>query len=150
MNDLRIYFASKGLKIVSQFHFKNSWINPRSESIAPISKRNFIELCEYLNIPKIYFVIIQRIRNASKQSSRQSTRQMNQLLRDIFNDGCFDIGKDAREIINSRLSYYKSNHPLDELGIDENYLTDNLVILTELIQPELKLVELETIEKIEQ
>lgn len=147
---LKNYFESKGLKIVSQFHFKNSWINPQSESIAPLSKRVFIELCEYLQIPKIYFVIIQRIRNASKQSSRQSTRQMNQLLKDLFNDGCFDIGKNARDIINNKLSFYKSNHPLDELGIDENYLADNLVALTELIQPELKLLELETIEKIKQ
>jgi len=149
-NELKIIFESKGLKIVSQFHFKNSWINPQSESIAPLSKRVFIELCEYLKIPKIYFVIIQRIRNASKQSSSQSTRQMNLLLKDLFNDGCFDNGKNARDIININLSYYKLNHPLDELGIDENYLADNLVTLTELIQPELKLMELETIEKIEQ
>jgi hypothetical protein len=147
-NELKSIFESKGVKIVSQFHFKNSWINPQCESIAPLSKRVFIELCDYLKIPKIYFVIIQRIRNASKQSSRQSTRQMNQLLKDLFNDGCFDNGKNAREIINNRLAFYKSNHPLDELGIDENYLADNLVTLTELIQPELKLVELENIEKI--
>lgn len=147
-NDLKNHLESKGLKIVSQFHFKNSWINPLSESIAPLNKRVFIELCGYLKIPKIYFVIIQRIRNATKQSSRQSTRQMNQLLKDLFNDGCFDIGKNAREIINNKLSFYKSNHPLDELGIDENYLADNLVTLTELIQPELNLMELETIEKL--
>ena len=147
-NELKSIFESKGVKIVSQFHFKNSWINPLSESIAPLSKRVFIELCDYLKIPKIYFVIIQRIRNASKQSSRQSTRQMNQLLKDLFNDGCFDNGKNASEIINNRLTFYKSNHPLDELGIDENYLGDNLVTLTELIQPELKLMELEAIEKL--
>ena len=145
--DLKLYFQNKGLKMVSQFHFKNSWINPQSESIAPLSKRVFIELCEYLEIPKIYFIIIQRIRNSSKQSSRQSTRQMNQLLKDLFNDGCFDTNRNPREIINNRLDYYKANHPLDELGIDENHLAHNLVALVELIQPELKLFELETIEK---
>lgn len=147
-SELKIYFETKGIKIVSQFHFKHSWINPQSESIAPLSKKVFIELCDYLKIPKIYFVIIQRIRNASKQSSRQSTRQMNQLLKDLFNDGCFDNGKNSREIINNRLVFYKLNHPLDELGIDENYLADNLVTLIELIQPELKLLEFETIEKL--
>ena len=73
---------------------------------------------------------------------------MNKLLKDLFNDCCFDNEKNASEIINNRLAFYKSNHPLDELGIDENYLGDNLVTLTELIQPELKLVELETIEKL--
>lgn len=146
-SDLKKHFESKGIKIVSQFHFKNSWINPQSESIAPLSKRVFIELCEYLKIPKIYFVIIQRIRNASKQSSRESTRQMNQLLKDLFNDGCFDTERNPKEIINNRLDYYKANHPLDELGIDENHLATNLVALVELIQPELNLIELETIEK---
>lgn len=147
-SELKKYFETKGLKIVSQFHFKNSWINPQSESIAPLSKRVFIDLCEYLKIPKIYFVIIQRIRNSSKQSSRQSTRQMNQLLKDLFNDGCFDNDKNAREIIKNKLEQYKVNHPLDELGIDENYLADNLVTLVELIHPELNLLELETIEKV--
>jgi hypothetical protein len=146
-SDLKKHFEIKGIKIVSPFHFKNSWINPQSESIAPLSKRVFIELCEYLKIPKIYFIIIQRIRNSSKQSSRQSTRQMNQLLKDLFNDGCFDTERNSKEIINNRLDYYKANHPLDDLGIDENHLATNLVALVELIQPELKLVELETIEK---
>lgn len=146
--ELKKHFESKGIKIVSQFHFKNSWINPQSESIAPLSKRVFIELCEYLKIPKIYFIIIQRIRNSSKQSSRQSTRQMNQLLKDLFDDGCFDTDRNPREIVNKRLDYYKANHPLDDLGIDENHLATNLVALVELIQPELKLIELESIEKI--
>lgn len=146
-SELKKYFETKGIKIVSQFHFKNSWINPQSESIAPLSKRVFIELCEYLKIPKIYFIIIQRIRNSTKQSSRQSTRQMNQLLKDLFNDGCFDTDRNPKELINNRLDYYKANHPLDELGIDENHLATNLVALVELIQPELNLIELETIEK---
>lgn len=147
-SELKKHFETKGIKIVSQFHFKNNWTNPHSESIAPLSKRVFIELCEYLKIPKIYFIIIQRIRNSSKQSSRQSTRHMNQLLKDLFNDGCFNPDRSPNEIINNRLNYYKANHPLDDLGIDENHLATNLVALVELIQPELKLFELETIERI--
>jgi hypothetical protein len=146
--ELKSIFESKGVKIVSQFHFKNSWINPQSESIAPLSKRVFIELCNYLKIPKIYFVIIQRIRNASKKENRYNTRNMNLLLTDLFNDGCFDNDKNAREIISNRLEYYKANHSLDELGINEMFLIDTLVTLVDLIKPELKLLELETITKI--
>src|SRR5690606_19332658 len=37
--ELKKHFEFKGIKIVSPFHFKNSWINPQSESIAPLSKR---------------------------------------------------------------------------------------------------------------
>lgn len=146
-NEMKAHFETKGLKMVSQFHFKNTWINPDSESIAPLSKKVFIELCEYLNIPKTYFIIIQRIRNSTRQTSSQSTRQMNLLLKDLFNDGCFDRDKNPRDIINNRLAFYKENHPLDELGIDENFLADNLVALVELIIPELNLIELETIQK---
>ncbi|MBD0831301.1 hypothetical protein [Aestuariibaculum sediminum] len=148
-SELKTYLETKNLRIVSYSYFKKNWINPQSDSIAPLSKRVFIELCEYLDIPKIYFIIIQRIRNSSKLSSRKSTKQMNQLLKDLFNDCCFDENINVRSIISQKLFYYKTNHPIDELGIDENYLVDNLVVLTELIQPELKLIELETIEKIE-
>ena len=71
-SDLEQYQNERKIKIVSFLHFKNTWINPDSESIAPLSKKTFIELCN-LNLPKTYYVIIQRLRNATKQSSRQST-----------------------------------------------------------------------------
>jgi len=72
---------------------------------------------------------------------------MNQLLKDLFNDGCFDKDKNTKEIIANRLKHYKKNHPLDDLGIDETNLADNLVTLVQLILPELKFIELEIIEK---
>lgn len=145
--ELERYFETKGLKMVSKITFNNTWINPDSESVAPLSKKIFLELCNYLDIPKSYFYIIQRMRNASKMQNRNATRKMNYLLKDLFNDGCFDTNKNAREIITNRLEHYKANHPLDDLGIDENYLIDNLATLVELLLPELKLLELETIEK---
>jgi hypothetical protein len=147
-DELKAFFEQKELKIVSLNHFKNTWINPNSESLAPLNKRIFISLCEYLKIPKSYFIILQRIRNASKQASRQSTRQMNYLLKDLFNDGCFDDISKTRSILNNNLSKYKANHPLDELGIDEDNLLKNLVTLVELIHPELKLIEVESIERL--
>ncbi len=147
--EFRTYLESKGLKIVSLLHFKNNWLNPESESIAPLSKKVFIELCNYLNLPKAYFILIQRLRNASKQSSRQSTRQMNRLLQDLFNDGSFDEKADINKIIETNLEKYKWKHPLDELGIDEKYLGDNLIALVELIKAEVKLKELEKFKKAE-
>lgn len=147
--ELKTYLESKGLKIVSLHHFKNNWLTPESDSIAPLSKKVFIELCDFLNLPKIYFILIQRLRNASKQSSRQSTRQMNRLLQDLFNDGSFDNGEDIKKIITANLESYKRKHPLDELGIDEKYLGGNLIALVELIKAEVTLKELEKFNKIE-
>ena len=147
--ELKTYLESKGLKIVSLHHFKNNWLTPESDSIAPLSKKVFIELCDFLNLPKIYFILIQRLRNASKKSSRQSTRQMNRLLQDLFNDGSFDNGEDIKKIITANLKSYKRKHPLDELGIDEKYLGGNLIALVELIKAEVTLKELEKFNKIE-
>lgn len=149
-DELQEYLYVKELKIVSFNHFKNSWINPDSLSLTPLQKKVFIALCEFLDIPKSYFIIMQRIKNASKQASRQSTRQMNYLLMDLFNDECFDDISKAHEIIELKLKKYKKNHPLDEIGIDENYLHENLVSLVQLIHPEIKLLEVENIELVTQ
>src|SRR5690606_17556214 len=104
----------------------------------PLSKKVFIELCTFLELPKVYFILIQRLRNVAKQSNRQSTLQMNRLLQDLFNDGYFDDGADLNKIITTKLENYKRKHPLDELGIDERYLGDNLIVLVELIKPEIR------------
>lgn len=147
--ELKSHFETKGLKIVSLHHFTNTWLNPESDSIAPISKRVFIELCNFLGLPPIYFTLICRLRNVSKQSNRQSTRQMNRLLQDLFNDSSFDESADINKIITANLENYKRKHPLDELGIDERYLVENLVALVELIKPEIVLKEMEKFKKVE-
>lgn len=148
-NALKVHLECKGLKIVSLYHFKNNWLNPESDSMAPLNKKVFIELCEFLRLPKTYFILIQRLRNASKQSTRQSTLQMNRLLQNLFNDGCFDDGADLNKIIVTKLDNYIREHPLDELGIDERYLGDNLIALVELIKPEITLKEIEKFKKVE-
>jgi hypothetical protein len=149
-SELDVFLKSKGLKMVSLSHFENTWTNPESDSITPLSKKIFVALCEFLEIPKTYFIIMQRLKNASKQATRNSTRQMNSLLKDLFKDTCFDADAKVKEILEGRLDYYKKKHPLDEIGINENYLLDNLVTLVELIQPEIKLLEVEKIETVEQ
>lgn len=148
-DELKEYLQKKELKIVSLNHFKSNWLNPESNSIAPLNKRVFVELCEFLGIPKVYFTLIQRLRNASKQASRQSTLQMNRLLQDLFNDGCFDNGTDLNKIITVKLESYKRKHPLDELGIDERHLGENLIALVELIKPEFTLKQIIKFKKAE-
>ncbi len=148
-DNLKKHFEKKDLKIVSLNHFQNNWLNPESDSIAPLSKKVFIELCDFLELPKLYFVLIQRLRNTLKQSSRQSTQQMNRLLQNLLNDGCFDDEANLNEIIASNLESYKIKHPLDELGIDEQYLGKNLIALVQLIKPEIRLKEIEEFKKTE-
>jgi hypothetical protein len=74
---------------------------------------------------------------------------MNRLLQDLFNDGSFDNGVDIKKNIVTNLEKYKRTHPLDELGINEKYLGENLTALVELIKSEVTLKELEKFKKVE-
>lgn len=148
--EIKEYLKKKNLKMVSFYHFKQCWINPDSISMSPLSNRVFIELCNFLSIPKSYFIIMQRIKNSFKQASRQSNSQMNNLLRDLFNDGSFDDISKTKGIIEKKIESYRKNHPLEDIGINETYLLQNLVSLVELISPEIKLEQIEKIETITQ
>ena len=68
----------------------------------------------------------------------------------MFSDGCFDSNVSIQSLLQSKIQFYKNNHSLDELGIDDENPLNGLNTLIELIQPEIKLIALETIEKIEQ
>lgn len=136
----------KNLKIVSFQHFENHWINPQSKSLSPLVKKVFLTICNYLNLPKSYIILISRIKNKTKQASRTNTKKINHLFNDLFNDGCFDDLTEIGEILTSKIKYYRQNHSLEELGIDEDYLLENLIALVELIKPEIDLQKVDSIE----
>jgi len=145
-NELKAFLKAKSLGIVSFSHFKSNWINANSDSLAPINNKVFLALCNLLKIPRAYYIIIQRIKNATKQASRQSTRQMNYLLKDLFNDGCFDDLSKTRDILKLKAHLYKANHPMDEIGIEDVAMEANLVTLVELIHSEISLLDVESFE----
>lgn len=147
-SEIKELLNRENLKIVSFHHFENHWINPDSESLSPLVKKVFITICNYLALPKTYIILIQRIKNKTKQASRNNTRKMNALYKDLFNDCCFDDISSTREILNEKRNYYAQNHSLEELGIDENHLLENLVALVELIYPEINLKKVDSIENI--
>ncbi len=146
--EIKELLGQKNLKMVSFQHFENHWINPESKSLAPIVKKVFLSICNYLNLPKTYIILISRIKNKTKQTTRNNTRKINLLFKDLFDDGCFDDISKTREILTTKKEYYQQNHSLEELGIDENHLLENLVALVELINPEISLQKVDSIESI--
>jgi hypothetical protein len=146
--EIQELLSKQNLKMVSFQHFENHWINPESKSLSPIIKKVFLSICNYLNLPKTYIILISRIKNKTKQASRNNTRKMNLLFKDLFDDGCFDDISKTREILTTKKEYYQQNHSLEELGIDENHLLENLVALVELINPEISLQKVDSIESI--
>jgi hypothetical protein len=107
-------------------------------------------LCDFLGLNNNYRLILYRLKNNSISGKIEATKKYSNLLKDLFKDGCFDENIVLQTILEPKIHYYRNNHSLDELGIDEENPISGLVTLIELIQPELRLIDLETIEKIEQ
>lgn len=147
-SEIQELLNQQNLKMVSFQHFENHWINPESKSLSPIIKKVFLSICNYLNLPKTYIILISRIKNKTKQASRNNTKKINLLFKDLFDDGCFDNLSKTREILTTKKKYYQQNHSLEELGIDENHLLENLAALVELINPEIDLQKVDSIESI--
>jgi hypothetical protein len=146
--ELKLIFEKNKIPLVSINHFRNSWINIESGSLMPRGNKVFKFLCNYLELNNNYRLILYRLKNASISGKIEATKKYSNLLKDLFADGCFNSNPSIETILNSRIAYYRNNHSLDELGIDNVNPLNGLTTLIELIQPELKLIELETIEKL--
>lgn len=149
-DELKTLFKRYNLDIVSPNQFESTWIQPTSESLVPRGNKVFKVICDYLELPITYRRIIYTIKNRTIKGKRNATRIYIKLLKDLFNDGCFDEKANPTQILSHKMDYYKHNHNLDELGIDEVKPLKSLHTLIELIQPELSCNKISNIEKIEQ
>lgn len=136
-NDLKSLFLRNNLNIVSRNYFESTWINPESESLVPRANKAFKVLCNYLGLTTAYLRIIYTIKNRNISGRRNATRIYSRLLKDLFNDSCFDEDAIPNQILNKQIDYYKTHHNLDELGIDEENPVEGLETLIELIKPEI-------------
>ena len=148
--ELKSIFDLNKISLVSEHHFRNSWINIDSQSLMPRGNWIFKCLCDFLGLNNNYRLILYRLKNNSISGKIEATKKYSNLLKDLFKDGCFDENIVLQTILEPKIQYYRNNHSLDELGIDEENPISGLVTLIELIQPELRLIDLESIEKIEQ
>lgn len=148
--DLTTTFNKNNLYIVSKSHFKSTWINPDSPSLVPKGNKVFKLLCKYLGLPTTYLRIIYTIKNKNISGRRNATLIYSKLLKNLFNNGCFDEGANPEQILTTKIDHYKNKHNLDELGIDEENPLTGLITLVELIKPELSFKEVKSIEKREE
>tara|TARA_B100001146_G_scaffold225076_2_gene246267 strand:- start:1226 stop:3745 length:2520 start_codon:yes stop_codon:yes gene_type:complete len=149
-NILKDLFTKNSLEIVSQSYFESTWVNPESASLVPRGNKAFKLICKYLGLPTTYSRIIYTIKNRNINGRRNATRIYSKLLKNLFNDGFFDEGANTEQILKAQIDYYKSNHNLDELGIDEENPLKGISTLVELIRPELSFKEVNSIEKREE
>ena len=147
-SDLLQLFSNNNIPLVKPGYFISSWLNTQSDTLMPRGNKVFKTLCDYLKLSKNYRLILYRLKNTSISGKIEATRKYSSLLKDLFADGCFNKGVSLESILQNKIQHYQKNHSLEELGIDNQNPMSGLITLIELIQPELKLLELETIEKL--
>ena len=104
--------------------------------MVPRGNKSFKVLYHYLGLTTSYLRIIYTIKNRNINGRRNATRIYSKLLKDLFNDSCFDEDAVPNQILKTK-NYYNNHHNLDELGIDEENPVEGLETLIELIKPEI-------------
>lgn len=145
--ELKTLFIKNNIPLVRKSYFVDSWLNFETTSLMPRGNKVVKVLFDYLNLNISYRLILYRLKNASISGKIEATKKYSRLLKDLFFDGCFDEKAPLKSIIESRIQYYQNNYSLEELGIDNESPFIGLTTLIQLIQPELRLTELETIKK---
>lgn len=144
--ELTELFNKQSITLVSYNHFENSWINLECDSLMPRGNKVFKVLCDYLGLNKNYRLILYNIKNTLKSGRRYATRIYSKLLKDLFDDKCFDDNILLKDILEHKIEDYISNHNLDEMSIDNENPINGLIALIELIKPEFKLLPVKTIQ----
>lgn len=117
-------------------HFRDNWMDTKSDLLIPRSRRHFKGLCNYLDLPQAYYRLMLKRRAAQRLNSRQSKGQMNALLSYLILNGYFgdDPSWDKKEIGDMVEQY-----DLEELGITAGNAASELSSLVLLLRPEIKL-----------
>lgn len=139
--DLKDRIEQVGTTLVSRDYFENAWMEPKSDSLIPRSKRVFKVLCEYLGLPKVYYAVMLKKRANDRLASRKSTSKMNRLIADMIHEGLFDQESDRIE-----LEGFIKSHDLEEIGMTDESYKEELITLVDLLKPYLDLKEVKKIE----
>ena len=145
--ELRQLFSNNNIPIVKQSYFISSWLNIKSDTLMPRGNKVVKVLFDYLRLSNNYRLILYRLKNTSISGKIEATKKYSNLLKDLFSDGCFDSDVNLEVILQNKVIYYQNNHSLEELGIDSENPMRGLIVLVELIKPEIKTFELESLEK---
>lgn len=146
--ELQKLFIKNNIPLVRKSYFVDFWLNFETTSLMPRGNKVVKILFDYLNLNISYRLILYRLKNTSISGKIEATKKYSRLLKDLFYDGCFDEKVPLKSIIESRIKYYQNNYSLEELGINNESPFIGLTTLIQLIQPELRLTELEKIERI--
>lgn len=142
--------TENNIKFISKNYFQDNWLNYDSRTLIPRSKKLFKFICEYLQLPYVYFRLMLKQRAKERYKARQSNSQMNTFLMTLinfglFNDGVeFDPSNDDHRLLTENLI---KNHDLEEIGIIKENIYKELTALIALIKDNIKLELVESIKR---
>jgi hypothetical protein len=125
-------------------YFREHWLNAESDLLIPRRRRHFRLLCEYLELPGAYYRLKLRKRSSMRANSRESNYKMNGLLTQMIEEGLFELDLDWAEV---PLQHLIEAHELEERGITNENLKEEMRVLTELLRENLQLRQVKKIEK---
>ncbi|MCY4161307.1 MAG: hypothetical protein OXE77_05520 [Flavobacteriaceae bacterium] len=134
--------SEKKLEVVSFSTFLNSWINPKNTTSITRDKRVMKEICDYLELPKNYFLLLRAITNAEIRKTTKFTIMLNRFFTQIFDLDCFSINSD--KAIKENLGLFESNFLFEDIE-DTSDLFSALKNCVELIRSKLNLQRVESI-----
>ncbi len=147
---LNQFFRSRNLNLVSRNTFVDAWLNFETGNFIPRGKKNFLALCDFLELPKVYYLIMRRKKNSGKSNERLRTSINNKMFGLLFNDGCFDDSNHANKIITRNLNRYKAEIDFEDLGIaQDDIIIQELKSLVELLVDTIKLERLKDIQTVD-
>jgi hypothetical protein len=125
-------------------YFRDHWLDVESELLIPRRRRHFRLICEFLQLKPAYYRLKLKKRSSITNHSRQSNWKMNALLSQMINEGLFDPGIDWAE---RKLEHLMETHGLEEKGITEDNLSNELQTLVHLLQEKILLKKVQKIER---
>ena len=129
--------VSERVTLVSKQYFINEWLNPRSPSLIPRTKKMFKVLCDYLELPNVYFRVMLKKRAKERTMNRRSNSRMNALFVHLIKLGAFEVSDDLDK--NSIWSEISTSHDLEDIGITSANQNAELSALVELSKANLKM-----------
>ncbi|WP_421870659.1 hypothetical protein [Marinoscillum sp.] len=131
-------------QMISRNYFENEWLEPQSKSLIPRDKKVFKEICDYLELPVVYFRVMLKKRAREKKLSRISNSKMNKLFTQMIDSGLFD--DPPVEATSELWREIASIHDLEEIGINSVNRDIELSAWVDLARPNLYLEKVSSVQ----
>lgn len=134
------------IHMVSFRYFQSMWLGYENDVLIPRMNKLFRIVCDYLELPRIYYRFMLKKRANQNYGATTNTRKMNSLVTHLVENGYFErhhdgIEKDDYKLLNEEFE-------LEDVGIYEENFSIQILALVELLKENVKLKRIRKIDKV--